>query len=383
MGMQEPLRILCTREIQKSIQDSVHKLLADQIREHGFDGFYQVQQTAIKGLNGTEFLFAGLRHNITSLKSFEGVDICWVEEAQTVANASWDVLIPTIRKPGSRFIISFNPDLEDDPTYQRFVVTPPTGSEVVKINWSDNPFFPDVLNQERLDCQARSNADYLHIWEGQCKQAVEGAIFAHELAKAAEEQRFTRVPVQEGVPVNTYWDLGQSDNTAIWFVQLIGMEYRMIDYYQSSGHKMPHYFGVLAQRAYAYGDHFLPHDAEHEQIAASSTIKQQFQQACGDNPKLGKAEGVKIIERTPKKAIAINAARSIFPRVVFDKEKCADGLQCLRRYRYAVDLETGKIGKQPAHDIWSHGADAFLAVAQYAKPARKAEMIKYNVKWAV
>lgn len=380
---QKPLLVLCTREIQKSIQESVHRLLADQIVRLGLEAFYEVQSTRILGKNGSEFLFAGLRHNVASLKSYEGVDRCWVEEAQVVSKSSWDVLIPTIRKPGSEIWASFNPDLEDDETYQRLVVSPPTGAKIVKIGWRDNPWFPDVLRQEMEDLKKRDYAAYLHVWEGECRQAVEGAIFAKEMALAAEEQRFTRVPVMEGVPVQTYWDLGQSDNTAIWFVQLVGMEYRLIDYYQGNGEKMPHYLGILAKRGYLYGNHCLPHDAEHDQIAAEKNILEQFRDACRNNPALGKPENVKIVERTPKKANAIAAARNIFPRCVFDKEKTADGLQCLRRYRYAVDLETGKIGKQPTHDMWSHGADAFLALGQYAKPVVKDKPINYDTKWVV
>ena len=376
----EPRRVLCTREIQKSIQDSVHRLLADQILALGLDGVWEIQQTKIiNRMNGSEFLFAGLRHNINNLKSYEGVDDVWVEEAQTVSKASWDILIPTIRKPGSRIIVSFNPDLEDDETYQRFVVTPPTDSYVGKVNYTDNPWFPEVLKQEMLDCRKRNEQDYLHIWEGHCKQAVDGAIFAEEVRLAAEGNRLTRVPIEAGRPVHTFWDLGRSDNTAIWFCQLVGMEYRLVDYYQANGRHMDHYIEVLAQRKYNYGDHWLPHDAENEQLAAQHTIKQQLQRALKDNAKLGNSVSI-----APKLSVVegINAARSIFARCVFDKEKCADGLQCLRRYRYERDEETGKISKNPVHDMYSHGADAFRYMAvSLKKDAPKGQKMKMNTKW--
>lgn len=377
---EKPLLVLCTREIQKSIEESVYRLLVKQISLMGLSSFFEIQKTKIIGINGSEFVFAGLRHNIDNLKSFEGVHRVWVEEAQSVSKASWEKLIPTIREDDSEIWISFNPELEDDETYQRFVLSPPTDAKVVKIGWQQNPWFPDVLRQEMEDCKRRSHKDYLHIWNGECKQAIDGAIFAEELTKAAEQHRITRVPVQSGVPVLTFWDLGQSDNTAIWFVQLVGMEYRLIDYYQASGKKMPHYFDVLATRGYSYGEHFLPHDADYDQQAAHSSIKQQFQQALIDNPALGKA--VRIVPRVPQKVLGINAARSIFEQCVFDKEKTSDGLQCLRRYRYERDEETGKIGKNPAHDIYSHGADAFLCLAQHAKkPNAKKPQKKINVKW--
>ena len=143
------------------------------------------------------------------------------------------------------------------------------------------------------------------------------------------------------------------------------MEFRLLDYYQSNGVKFAHYIDILTERAYNYGEHCLPHDADHEQLAASSTIRQQLQNALRDNPALGKT--VRIVPRIPKKGLAIDMARAIFPQAVFDKEKTADGLQCLRHAAYARDLETGKVAKQPKHDIWSHGTDAFLCFAQYYK----------------
>ena len=133
LGAQKPLRILCAREFQNSISDSVHALLADQIRKLNLESFYEVQNTAIYGKNGTEFLFAGLKHNVTKIKSFEGVDVCWVEEAQTTSKSSWDVLIPTIRKENSEIWITFNPELDTDETYKRFVVMPPNNSKVIKV----------------------------------------------------------------------------------------------------------------------------------------------------------------------------------------------------------------------------------------------------------
>lgn len=378
----EKKRVLCAREIHKSIKDSVHKLLSDQIKELELQDFYEIQKTTILGANGSEFLYDGLHHNVDNIKSTESIDICWVEEAQAVSAHSWRTLVPTIRKAGSEIWVSFNPVLEDDPTYQLLVADPPTGAKVVKVGWQDNPWHSKESELERRDLKRKDPIAYKNVWGGECKQAVDGAIFAKELQKAAEEHRITRVPVQEGVPVHTYWDLGQSDNTAIWFVQMVGKEYRLVDYYECNGQKMPHYFEVLARRGYLYGNHCLPHDAEADQIAAQKNIKEQFRDACKNNPALGKPENIKIVERTPKKAIAINSARTIFDRCVFDKEATKDGRQCLAHYRYQRDEETGKAGKNPVHDIWSNGADAFLAVAQYAKPPVKKQKIKYNNSWA-
>jgi phage terminase large subunit len=370
-GASEKHKILCAREIQKSINESVHSLLEEQIEQLGLQAFYTVQKTQITGRNGTEIFYAGLRTNISNIKSIPNISRVWVEEAQTVSKASMDVLIPTVRAKDSEIWLSFNPELEDDYIYQNFVVTPPEDSIIVNMNWRDNPFFPEVLQKEMQSLRRKNEEDYQHIWEGKPRQAINGAIFANELQKAAMEQRLTKVPVQSGVPVHTFWDLGMSDNTAIWFVQIIGMEYRLLDYYEASGERMAHYIEVLAERAYNYGEHCLPHDADHEQLAAHATIKQQLQNALRDNPALGKT--VRIVPRIPKKALAIDAARSIFDQCIFDKAKTQDGLACLRHYAYAVDADTGRVSKEPKHDAWSHGADAFLCFAQHYKRPQTAK----------
>lgn len=369
-GAEQKHKIICTREIQKSIDDSVHALLAQEIEALGLGGFYDVQNSSIVGRNGTEFLFAGLRSNISSIKSIPGLTRAWVEEAQSASVANIKILARTVREPNSEIWLSFNPDLEDDPIYQEFVVDPPTNSIVVKVNYDDNPFFPDVLKQDMEDDKRKNFKEYEHTWLGKPKQVVDGAIFSDEILKASEEHRITAVAVKPGVPIQTFWDLGQSDNTAIWFVQIIGLEFRLVDYYQASGQKMGHYIEELQKREYLYDEHCLPHDAEHDQLAAKSTIKRQLQDAIRDNPKLGKI--VRIVPRIPKKALAIDAARAIFGQCLFDKAKTADGLQCLRHSSYAKDQETGRVSKEPKHDMWSHGADAFMGFAQhYKRPQSK------------
>jgi phage terminase large subunit len=361
IGTTKTLRVLCAREMQTSIAQSVHKLLKDQITELGLEAFYEVQQYVIKGANGTEFTFHGLKHNIANIKSVEGTDICWVEEAQTVSKTSWDTLIPTIRKDGSEIWISFNPSLEADETYQRFVVKPPSNSIVKRINWSDNPWFPEVLKQEMEDLKVKDYDAYLTVWEGHCKQTLDGAIYANEVRAATTAERFTKVPYSEEKPVHTFWDLGRADKTAIWFVQQVGFEYRIIDYYENQGHALAHYMKHLQGKPYVYGDTWLPHDADNELLASERTIAQQ-----------ARAAGFKV-RITPKTSIAvgINAARTLFATCWFDAEKCADGIQCLRNYRYDVNPETQQYSTQPLHDWASHGADAFRYFAVAIKEPKK------------
>lgn len=367
LGAMKPIRVLCAREFQNSTADSVHALLKDQIESMGLDGFYEVQKTRIIGANGTEFGFEGLRHNISSIKSYEGVDVCWVEEARTVSKTSWDTLIPTIRKPGSEIWISFNPELEEDETYKRFVRKPPTGAVVQKVNWYDNPWFPDVLRQEAEDLKARDPDAYLTVWEGNCKVVLDGAIYANEIRAATSAGRFRSVPHTPGVPVDLFLDLGRADRTTIWFVQVVGNEFRLIDYYENRGFVFSHYLDVLRARkeelGYAYGEMWLPHDANHELLASERTIRQQ-------------ASNAKFATRMVPNlsvAVGINAARSIFSRCYFDEDRCADGLQCLRNYRYDVDPETQQYSKNPLHDWASHGSDAFRYFAVAISEPDRAE----------
>lgn len=176
MGGQRQLRVLCAREFQKSIDDSVHKLFQDQIQMLQLPG-WRIGKKVIEHVGtGTTIIFEGLRYNTNRIKSMEGIDICWVEEAESVSKDSWEILIPTIRKEGSEIWISFNPDLESDPTYTRFVLNNPPNAIVQKVGWEDNPWFPDTLREEkdylyRVDPEA---AD--HVWGGHPRKSSEAQI---------------------------------------------------------------------------------------------------------------------------------------------------------------------------------------------------------------
>lgn len=168
-----PKRWLCTREVQKSLRYSVHSLLADTITRMGLRGFYDVQRETIKGANGSEFIFSGLReHSVESIKSFENCDGAWIEEASAVSAQSANVLIPTIRKEGSELWWSYNPDQDDD--YVHKMAGPDTLR--IRMNWRDNPWFPSVLEAERLKLKAINEDLYNHVWEGKCRSKA-GLLF--------------------------------------------------------------------------------------------------------------------------------------------------------------------------------------------------------------
>ena len=372
LGAKSQIRVLCAREYQTSIKDSVHKLLCDQIELMNLHGFYEITQSAIRGKNGTEFAFVGLKNNVANVKSYEGVDYCWVEEAQTVSRHSWNTLIPTIRKEGSEIWITFNPELETDETYQRFVVRPPEQAVVQKINWSDNPWFPEVLALEKDSLKSRDPSAYQTVWEGLCRLTVDGAIFANEMQVAELDDRITKVNYDPTKPVHAIFDLGWADSTAIWFLQFVGMETRLIRYHEDSQKTISHYLALMQTYGYMYDTLWLPHDAQNKTLASNGKSIEEIVRAAGYK--------TRIIERTPV-ADSINAARTIFRNCWFDRENCYDGLQCLRHYRYDVDPETGQFSRQPLHDIYSHGADAFRYIGlmiNEPKPRRKVQNQNYG-----
>lgn len=176
-ALERKIRVLCAREFQTSIADSVHKLLGEQIEALGFSHWYEVQKTRIIGLNGTEFIFKGLRHNVQEIKSTEGVDYCWIEEASSVSEESWAVLVPTIRQADSEIWMTFNPQDDNDPTYRKFVLNPPPGAIVRKVSWRDNPHFPQVLRDEMEYLQRVDPDAYAHVWEGETRTISDAVIF--------------------------------------------------------------------------------------------------------------------------------------------------------------------------------------------------------------
>lgn len=360
-GMKGDFRVLCTREVQSSIKDSVHKLLKDQIREMGLADFYRVLDDVIRGPGGTEFIFKGLRDPET-LKSAEGCSCAWVEEGRNVSKASWEALIPTIRRPGSQIIVSFNPLLERDETYQRFIINPPPNAEVIKVSYRNNPFFTQELRDEMEHLKATNYDDYLNVYEGHCKWALDGAVFAEELRSLQSEDRITDVPYIPGRPVQTFWDLGYADHTSIWFAQVIGFRYHVIDYYENNRQILDHYLQALQNRPYTYGTDWLPHDAASNHPGVERTVERQMRDA---------GRRVRIV---PKVSVSdrVNAARTIFPVCVFDKARCAAGLDRLRSWRYGLNEVQGRWTQNPIHDNSSHAGDAFtyMGVALRGEPVK-------------
>lgn len=350
LGASKPLRILCTREVQKSIRDSVHKLLSDQVQAMNLGSFYEVQQTTIKGMNGTEFLFSGLSDQTSeSIKSYESIDICWAEEAQAISKRSWNILIPTIRRAGSEIWISFNPELDTDETYVRFVENAPDDTLLVKMNYADNPWHGEVLEKERQHAKASMpKADYENIWEGKCKPAVTGAIYADEVASMIEAKRLCSVAYDPAFKVHVVFDLGWNDQMSLILVQRHLSELRVIEYIEDRQKTLDWFSAELKKKNLNWGKLWLPHDGAHGDYKTGKSAQQILRELGWD---------VEIIPVQPIET-GIRAARMAFPRVWMDQAKADRLMQCLRRYRRGIPSTTGEPGA-PVHDEFSHGADAF------------------------
>lgn len=400
IGLQRPIRVLCCRELQKSISESVHKVLSDQIEALGLSAQYTVEVAKIYGKNGTLFSFEGIKNNTTAVKSYEGIDYCWVEEANKVSKASWGVLIPTIRKETpydwrerglarpdfqAEIWLSFNPELDKDYTFQRFVkdnrLKPvhhlgTAGREwvshespdliSVKMTYADNPWFPEVLRGDMETDRLLDYDTYLNVWEGHTLKQLEGAVYKKELQKLYAQERVRNVPWEREVPVDCFWDLGRNDYTAIWFGQYVAQEFRVLDFLEGRGEDITYYLKELQQKEYIYGNMFLPHDAKHKKLVYKHSIEKIVKDKYPDTfivPKAGITDG-------------INMARLFFPKCYFDQEKCADGLAHLNRYTFTV--HDGQYSDEPFHDREGHAdaADAFRYMAQAAGGGKRKSRLR-------
>ena len=364
-AIQQPSRILCAREIQKSISDSVLQLLADTIERMGLTQFFDVQKTQILGKNGSRFLFEGLRSNITKIKSMEGIDIVWVEEAESVTYSSWETLIPTIRKEGSEIWVVFNPDDELDDTYRRFITEPPPNCYSVKVNWSDNPFFPAVLEQERLHLLRSNKEMYDHVWDGNCYSNRDGSYYA----KVIQPQQCREFEVEPKLPVHSAWDLGMSDSTAIWLFQYSPAgQMRFVHCYEAHGEGLQHYINYLHgwrdRNQVVFGKHIAPHDIRVRELGSG---KSRFEIAQSMGITFDIAPSISLED-------GIQAVRTMLPVAWFNSDPergCLDGLRAIRRYRKEFDESKGVYKSHPLHDASSHYADAIRYAATGFTPPVK------------
>jgi phage terminase large subunit len=359
----EGLRTVCIREIQKDLTQSAKLLIEDKLTANrlgeadGFKVFRDVIQTPGDGI----IIFKGMQeYTAESVKSLEKFKRAWWEEAQTAQAGSLAMLRPTIREDGSELWFSWNPRRKTDPVDALLRgPVPPTGAVVVKANWKDNPWLPKVLEQERLDCLANDPTQYDHIWEGGYAVISAGSFYGTEIARARSESRITRVPYDRYLPVMTGWDLGFTDSTAIWFIQVAGNEVHAIDYYEADSKPLSHYADVLRQKAaqwgegFRWGEQFFPHDVRAHELSTGKSRVQTLNE-LGIEPTIVPQHNVND---------GINATRRIFDRMWIDAERCERGIEAISLYRRDYDDKAQMFKDKPLHDWASHGADALRCFA--------------------
>ena len=373
------LRSVCIREVQKDLKDSAKLLIEDKINKLGLAHKFNCLIDRIETPGGGQIIFRGMQdYNSESIKSLEGFDRAWIEEAHTLSQRSLTLLRPTIRKPGSEIWASWNPRRKSDAVdeFLRGKGTP-DDAIVVQANWSDNPFFPAVLESERQTDLARYPEQYPHVWDGDYVTAMEGAYFASFLNAAKLEGRIGFVAADPLMTLRAYWDIGgtgaKADACAIWIVQFVGSEIRLLNYYEASGQPLATHVNWLRANGYEAALCVLPHDgASNDKVYAVSY--ESALQAAGFNvrvvPNMGAGAAVMRIE----------AARRLFPSMRFNEATTGAGRDALGWYHEKKD-EARNIGLGPSHDWASHGADAFGLIAVDHAPQRKAKPLVYNSSW--
>lgn len=365
-------RAACIREVQNSLKDSVHQLLVDKIQKFGLGDVFTVLENEIRGPRGSLIIFKGMQsYNAETIKSLEGYDIAWVEEAQTLSAHSLRMLRPTIRKESSEIWFSWNPRHDTDAVDEFFRgAHKPENAVVVQVNWSDNPWFPDVLLKEKDRDIAADPEMADHVWGGGYEIVTEGAYYARLLATAEKEGRIGDFSYDPKYPVKTAWDIGVDDYTAVWFIQDDGLVPTVLDYYEASGDGAPEIVAACLPELlpdlaatirqlkeidrpvpFKYGLHFLPHDIRVREWGGGAKERSLILMGLGVKPiNVGKAADP---------SDRINAVRQLLPSVRFANTKRVQvGISRLRRYVRKWN-DSMQSYTTPLHDMNSHGSDAF------------------------
>lgn len=372
--MERGTRAVCIREVQKTLKESSKRLIEDKLQTFGLneaDGFKLFNEVLETPGDGV-ITFQGMQdHNAESIKSLEGFRIAWCEEAQTLSARSLSLLRPTIRMDGSELWFSWNPRRKSDPVdaMLRGAVLP-TGSIVVRANWSDNPWFTAVLEQERQDCLRDTPEQYPHIWEGDYATVLDGAYYAQAIAQAKAQGRIGRVAADPLMTVRLFCDIGgtgaKADAFTMWAAQFIGKEIRVINYYEAVGQPLATHLAWARENNYTpdRAQIWLPHDGSTQDKVYDVSYESAMKQAGYD---------VTVIPNQGKGAAKarIESGRRLFPAIWFNEATTSAGIDALGWYHEKKD-EARNIGLGPNHDWASHGADAFgLMCVAYEEPIIK------------
>ena len=371
-AMTKGMLIVCIREVQKTLRESAKRLIEMKLAQYSLgeaQGF-RIYNDSIATPGDGRIIFQGmLDHTAESIKSLEGYQRAWVEEAQTLSQRSLELLRPTIRTAGSELWFGWNPTRRTDPVDVMFRAgEPPTDSKVVRANWSNNPWFNQTLEIERLDCYNQQPDQYDHIWEGEYARILTGAYYASALTALRAEGRFTKLAPDPLMMYRAFWDIGgtgaKADHTVIWIAQFVGREIRVLDFYEAQGQPLFAHVDWLRQEGYGNALMVLPHDAEAHDKVFSVSYETALQSAGFDTqivPNQGKAAAMNRIEVT----------RRLFPRIWIDEERCAAGIDALGAYHAKRD-EHRLIDLGPEHDWASHASDAFgMMCVAYDEPRKR------------
>lgn len=380
-------RVVCIREVQNSIKDSVKQLLVNKINSMGLGWAFEVLEQEIRGLAGTPaegalIIFRGMQaYNSENIKSLEDFDIAWVEEAQALSERSLRLLRPTIRKDGSELWFSWNPRYETD-AVDEFLRGdhPPRDLILVEVGWQDNPWLDDVLREEKDLDYSRNKEMADHVWGGGYEIITEGAYYATLIAQAEAEGRCAVFPYRDGMMVRTGWDIGVDDYSAVWFIQDDGVNAWVIDYFESNGlgapqiihEALPEYLDDPIERMrqlleigrpkpFRYARHFFPHDVKVREWGAGARTRIQSLM------NLGMTEIQRGANQGPEERI--NAVREVLPLMHFNtgiagtqitsaQKRVRAGLNRVRRYSRQFNEAMNTYTTVAAHDVNSHGADA-------------------------
>jgi phage terminase large subunit len=359
--------ILGGREFMNSLADSSMEEIKAAIKsEPWLEPHFDIGETYIRTKDRRiRYEFVGLAKSLDSIKSKARIKLLWVDEAEPVSADAWEKAIPSVREHDSEVWVTWNPESKRSATHERFRVNPPNGAKIVELNWKDNPWFPAVLDGERLEDLEKRPDSYEHIWEGGFKTATKGAYYAEALALAKQQGRIEFLAADPLMTTRAYWDIGgtgaKADATAIWIVQFIGREIRLLDYYEARHQPLSVHVAWLRRNGYGDAYCILPHDGSSGEKIVDTTYEASLRAANFE---------VKVIPNQGAGAASmrIEAARRLFPRMRFNAKPTEPGRDALIEYHEKLD-DKRDIGLGPDHNWASHGADAFgLMAIDYEEP---------------
>lgn len=355
---QATTRVVCIREIQNSIKDSVKQLLSDKIASMGLQSVFEVLEGEIRGPHGSLIIFKGMQsYNADNIKSLESYDIAWVEEAHTLSQHSLNMLRPTLRKKGSELWFSWNPRYKTDPVDQFFRKNPSDNAISVMVNWRDNPWFKETeLHQDMLEDFRKDPDNAEHVWNG-AYGASTGAILSRWVSQAEREGRITEVEFDpDGAPVELSSDLGFRDTCSWWYWQRKLGGFSIVKYQAGHGWDADDWIPAIQKTlnqigAKRLGKIWLPHDAKVKTFQSKHSSVEKFLRAFG-------SDKVAVVPQSSKQD-QISAARRVIQHCEFDRVACEEGLDGLRAWEFEWNDEANVFSREPIHNWASHPSDAF------------------------